>query len=213
MKSQSGQVENSPGKSPATPLGSPRPRPARGGVTQLLERWRRGDQEAFERLIPLVYDELRLVARGQLAAERPDHTLQPTALVHEAYFRMVGRDHPQWKSRSHFFAVSALVMRRVLIDHARGQNRLRRGSDQVRVDLADDQIESPAPHARLLALDEALDRLEREDPRKAQVVQLRFFGGLTLDEVAEVLQIAQVTVVRDWRMARAWLLRELAHGP
>ncbi|MEM7050572.1 MAG: sigma-70 family RNA polymerase sigma factor [Acidobacteriota bacterium] len=186
----------------------PRPVSARG-VTQLLERWRRGEQEAFEALIPLVYDELRLVARRQLVAERPDHTLQPTALVHEAYFRMMGRDHPQWKGRSHFFAVAALVMRRVLIDHARGQNRQRRGNGMVRIDLEDGQLESPQPQAQLLALDDALNRLEREDPRKAQVVQLRYFGGLTLDEVANVLRVAQVTVVRDWRMARAWLLRDL----
>lgn len=188
-------------------LPDPTPNPTQ--VTRLLLRWRDGDENAFDALIPLVYDQLRILARSRLQSERPDHTLQPTALVHEAYVRMLGRDRTRWQSRAHFFAVAALVMRRVLIDHARGHQRQRRGAGAVKVELDEALLPSTQPPADLLALDEALQRLERHDPRKARVVQLRYFGGLTLDEVADVLQVAQVTVVRDWRLARAWLLREL----
>ncbi|MEM7050569.1 MAG: sigma-70 family RNA polymerase sigma factor [Acidobacteriota bacterium] len=183
-----------------------------GQVTRLLRRWRDGDETAFEALVPLVYDELKNLARRQLRRNRRDHTLQPTALVHEAYVRLVLRQRPNSTSRSHFFAIAAIVMRRVLIDHARAHFRQRRGGGAIQVELEEDFLPSdPQRSADLLALDEALDRLEKKDPRKARVVQLRYFGGLILDEVAEVLEVGQSTVVRDWRLARAWLIKEL--GP
>lgn len=182
---------------------------APGPVTRLLARWRDGDQSAYEELIPLVYDEMRRLARGRLGRERSDHTLQPTALVHEAYVKLLGRDHPRWRDRAHFFAVASLVMRRVLIDHARGRHRQRRGGGAVRVELDAARLGVDVPSVDMIALGQALGRLELDDPRKAQVVQLRFFGGLTLEEVADVLEVSPVTVVRDWRLARAWLLREL----
>ncbi|MEM9554967.1 MAG: sigma-70 family RNA polymerase sigma factor [Acidobacteriota bacterium] len=180
-----------------------------GPITELLQRWRYGEDSALDDLMPLVYEELRRLARSRLRAERSDHTLQPTALVHEAYVRLLNAERPSWRSRAHFFAVAALVMRRVLIDHARTRGRQRRGSGAVHVDLDPARVAGfEAPTVDLLALDQVLKRLDARDPRKAQVVQMRFFGGLTLDEVAEVLDISQVTVVRDWRLARAWLLRE-----
>ncbi|MEM7050563.1 MAG: sigma-70 family RNA polymerase sigma factor [Acidobacteriota bacterium] len=179
-------------------------------ITGLLLRWRSGDEEAFEALLPLVYEKLRALARTQLRSERQNHTLQATALVHEAYVRLLGDQTPDWQGRAHFYAVASVVMRRVLIEHARALNRQRRGGGAVQVELQDDLLfTDPAATAELVALDDALGRLEEHDLRKARVVQLRFFGGLTLDEVSEVLRVAPVTVVRDWRMARAWLLKEL----
>ncbi|MEM7050566.1 MAG: sigma-70 family RNA polymerase sigma factor [Acidobacteriota bacterium] len=179
-------------------------------VTGLLQRWRAGDEAALEALVPLVYETLLKMARGQFRRERVDHTLQPTALVHEAYVRLLGPQNPEWEDRTHFFGIAALVMRRVLIDHARSHQSLRRSDGSLKVDFEEAlEVTSPQRTTDLLALDEALDRLERRDPRKARLVQLRFFGGLTLDEVAEILQVSQATVVRDWRLARAWLLTKL----
>ncbi|MCI0433419.1 MAG: sigma-70 family RNA polymerase sigma factor [Gemmatimonadetes bacterium] len=177
-------------------------------VTQLLLDWRRGDRAALDRLIPLVYTELHRVASRQLRSERPDHTLQPTALVHEAYARLIDAD-VEWTDRAHFFAVAARTMRRVLVDHARGRQREKRGGGAICVTLDEGlQVESGDPH-ELLALDAALDRLHALDARKADIVQLHYFGGLTYDAIAEALGISPATVDRDLRMAKAWLHAEL----
>ncbi len=181
-----------------------------GDVTLLLRQWRQGDQRAFERVSELVYDELRRMARGYLAGERSDHTLQPTALVHETYLRLVDHTAMAWEDRRHFFAIAATTMRRILVDHARGQRREKRGGDRPRVSL-DDVGELPAADraAEVVAIDEALGRLAVEDPLKASVVELRFFGGLTNDETAAVLGVSEPTVRRHWRTAKLWLYREL----
>ncbi|MGH7471484.1 MAG: sigma-70 family RNA polymerase sigma factor [Longimicrobiales bacterium] len=177
-------------------------------VTALLLDWRRGDQEALDRLIPLVYAELRHIAARQLRNERPDHTLEATALVHEAYGRLVDAEI-SWQDRAHFFAVAARTMRRVLVDHARAQQRTKRGAGAVRVTLDDKIALDAADPDDILALDRALDALAELDARKAEVVQLHFFGGLTYDHIAEALGISAATVDRDLRMARAWLFRAL----
>ncbi len=181
-----------------------------GEVTLLLRQWREGDQRAFEQLSELVYDELRRMARGYLAGERPDHTLQPTALVHETYLRLVDHNAMAWEDRRHFFAIAATTMRRILVDHARGQRREKRGGDRPKVSL-DDVGELPAADraAEVVAIDEALERLAIEDQLKASVVELRFFAGLTNDEAAAVLGLSEKTVRRHWRMAKVWLHREL----
>ena len=181
-----------------------------GEVTLLLRQWREGDQRAFERLSELVYDELRRMARGYLAGERSDHTLQPTALVHETYLRLVDHNAMAWEDRRHFFAIAATTMRRILVDHARGQRREKRGGDRPKVSL-DDVGELPAADraAEVVAIDEALERLAGEDQLKASVVELRFFAGLTNDETAAVLGLSEKTVRRHWRMAKVWLHREL----
>jgi RNA polymerase sigma factor (TIGR02999 family) len=177
-------------------------------VTQLLFEWRQGDAEALDRLVPLVYAELRRVASRQLRSERSDHTLQPTALVHEAYARLVDAE-VAWTDRTHFFAIAARTMRRVLVDHARGLQREKRGGGAVRVTLDENlEVEAGTPD-EMLALDAALDRLQEIDARKADVVQLHYFGGLTYDQIAEALGISAATVDRDLRMAKAWLHAEL----
>jgi RNA polymerase sigma factor (TIGR02999 family) len=178
-------------------------------VTQLLLEWRRGERDALDRLVPLVYTELRRMASRELRSERPDHTLQPTALVHEAYTRLVNAQVP-WADRAHFFAVAARTMQHVLVDHARGRQSEKRGGGAVRVTL-DEGVEMKVfDPDEMLALDAALDRLHKMDARKAEVVQLHFFGGLTYDEIAEVLSISAATVDRDLRMAKAWLHAELS---
>jgi RNA polymerase sigma factor (TIGR02999 family) len=177
-------------------------------VSQLLLRWKGGDERAFQQLLPVVYEELKRLARRQLRGEAPGHTLQTTALVHEAYLRLVGAD-VGWEGRGHFFAVAAQVMRRVLVDHARNRGRAKRGGGRVAVPLQDELAAAPGRTPDLLALDEALERLSALDRRKAQVVELLYFGGLNYDEVAETLQISPATVHRDLRMAKAWLYREL----
>jgi RNA polymerase sigma factor (TIGR02999 family) len=177
-------------------------------VTELLLDWRRGDNDALDQLVPIIYDELRRMAARQLRSERSDHTLQPTALVHEAYGRLIGADIT-WNDRAHFFAVAARTMRRVLVDHARAVNRDKRGGGIVRVTLDENAAVSATDPSDVLALDEALERLALMDPRKAEVVQLHFFGGLTYDEIAEALGISAATVDRDLRMARAWLFHAL----
>lgn len=183
-----------------------------GAVTEALRAWRRGDAAAEERLFHLVYGELRRLARRFLGGERRDHTLQPTALVHEVYLRLVDQQAVDWRSRSHFFSISARVMRRILVDHARARQRIKRGRDVERVpldDLTDLVFERPDD---LVALDEALTTLAEMDPWKAEVVELRYFGGFTARETAEILGVSEPTVRRHWRTARAWLYREVAAG-
>jgi len=174
-------------------------------VTRLLRAWSAGDPAAFEELFPLVYDELRRTARRFLAGERPGHTLQPTALVHEAYFRLVDQNRVEWQERAHFYSIAARSMRRILVDHARGRASQKRGRDHTRVPLEDaPQVAQHRP-ADLVALDDALFSLAEVDPEKAAIVELRFFIGLSLDETAEVLGTSRATVVRHWRIAKAWL--------
>ncbi|MEO1366815.1 MAG: sigma-70 family RNA polymerase sigma factor [Acidobacteriota bacterium] len=179
-------------------------------LTQVLGRWNAGDAEAASRLLPLVYDELRRLAGGHLRKERDDHTLQPTALVHEAFVRLAERMHADWNDRAHFYAVAAKVMRQILVDHARRHAATKRGGDAVKVPLEDLQLAGGGRAAHLLALDEALGRLRTMDARKAQIIELRYFGGLTIDECAEVLEVSTPTVVNDTRKARAWLFKELS---
>ena len=178
-------------------------------VTSLLLSWGGGDRGALDRLVPLVYTELRRVAHHRMQAERRDQALQTTALVHEAYLRLIDVTRVQWKDRAHFFAVSAQMMRRVLIDAARERDALKRGGGAVRVAFDEARAGTPGLSVDLLALDEALEALATFDPRKARVVELRYFGGLTVDETAAVVGVSVETVMRDWRMARLWLLRAL----
>ncbi len=178
-------------------------------VTRLLKEWANGDGPALEALTPLVYAELRRLAGAYLRSEGPGHPLQPTALVHEAFLRLVGHA-PECENRSHFYGVAAHVMRRILIDHARTRRAVKRGGQFVHLSLKDDLVLSHEQEPDLEALDEALERLGAADPRKARVVELRFFGGLSVEESAEVLNVSEVTVRRDWQFAKTWLLRELS---
>jgi len=178
------------------------------GVTTLLRAWSRGDQGAFEQLTPLVYDELRRRARQYLRAERPNHTLRPTALVHEVYLRLAGLDQVDWQDRAHFFALAARQMRRILVDSARARKYQKHGGGTVNVTF-DEAFAVAARHPDLVALDDALSALTAQDERKARVVELRFFGGLTNEEIAAELGISTDTVTRDWQMAKLWLHREL----
>jgi len=181
-------------------------------VTELLVAWAAGDEGSLERLTPLVYDELRRLARRHLAPERGD-TLQPTALVHEAYLRLIDQRSVNWQNRAHFYAIAARLMRRILIDHARRRVAERRGGGAIHMTLDEAVAVSMARSAELLALDEALGELATVDPRKSRVVELRFFGGLSVQETAEVLGVSEVTVMRDWRTARAWLHRGITTDP
>jgi RNA polymerase sigma-70 factor (ECF subfamily) len=178
-------------------------------VTQLLTNWSHGDQASFEKLIPLVYEELRHLAHRYMEGQRPDHTLQTTALVNEAYLRLADQSKPNFTNRSHFFAVAAKAMRQILVDHAKAQQRQKRGGGASKVELDEAALISPEQTEAILDVDEALEKLAMVDSRKAQVVELRYFGGLNQDEIAEVLKISIVTVRRDWVFARAWLYREL----
>jgi RNA polymerase sigma factor (TIGR02999 family) len=180
-------------------------------VSSLLRAWSDGDQNALDKLAPIVYDELRRLARYYLNRERSGHSLQATALVNEAYLRLVDYKRMQWENRAHFFAVSAQLMRRILVDHARRHN-LKRGGAIQHVALEDTATVGGGRAENLVALDDALQALARMDARKARVVELRFFGGLSVEETAEVLQISPVTVMRDWSTARAWLYREMGGG-
>jgi RNA polymerase sigma-70 factor (ECF subfamily) len=182
---------------------------ARDNVSMVLEEMKRGDVRAADKLLPLVYDEFRALARHYLAQERANHTLQPTALVHEAYMKLVDQTRVDWQGRSHFFAVAAQAMRRILVDHARSRQREKRGGGRARVMLDDDVALSPQKDEDVLALDEALQRLAKMDPRQAKVVELRFFGGMSVEEVAQALGVSKRTVEGDWTFARAWLSREL----
>ncbi|HKR63692.1 MAG TPA: ECF-type sigma factor [Thermoanaerobaculia bacterium] len=178
-------------------------------MTGLLLAWRSGDESALERLIPLVYPELRRVARRCLRGERAANTLDTTALVHEAYLRLRGVERIDWRDRVHFFAVIARLMRRVLVDEARRRCNQKRGGAFTRVSFAEAEAEAKAPEVNLLALDDALQRLAHFSPRKGQVVEMRFFGGLTIDETAEALGISVDIVKREWRTAKLWLLQDL----
>lgn len=184
-------------------------RSASEDVTGLLRAWSRGDPDAAERLVPLVYDELRRQAARYLRRERRDHTLRPTALVHEAYLRLVDQRNAVWKNRAQFFAVAAQVMRRILVDHARGHRADKRGGSCCRVSLDEGLAVREPRDLDLVDLEEALVELSTLDPRKARMVELRFFGGLRLEDTAEVLGVSPATVTREWRMAKAWLYRRL----
>jgi RNA polymerase sigma-70 factor, ECF subfamily len=181
-------------------------------VTQLLRAWEAGDTSALDSLTPLVYDELHRIARRHMSRESGGHTLQATALIHEVYLRLVDLKGVHWRDRAHFFAICARLMRRILIDFARSRESLKRGGDNLRVTLGEDSATLEQAPAQLLVLDRALSKLSQVDPRKGNVVELRFFGGLTVKETAEVLQVSSDTVMRDWTMARAWLLREMDGG-
>src|SRR5918992_2034177 len=181
------------------------------GVTQLLIDWGRGDQAALDKLMPLVYAELRRLAGNYLRRERANHTLQPTALVNEAYMRLVDQRNARWQNRAQFFGVAAQLMRRILVDHARlHQAQKRGGSDQQRLSLTDADRLAEKPDIDLLALHEALNELSEVDPQQGRIVELKFFGGLSIEETAEVLGIGHATVERDWKMARAWLRIKLS---
>jgi RNA polymerase sigma-70 factor (ECF subfamily) len=178
-------------------------------VTQLLAEWSRGDRSALDRLMPLVYDELRRLARHYLSRERPGHTLQTTALVNEAYLRLVDQK-ATWQSRSHFFGIAAELMRRILVDHARSHQYSKRGGGAQKISLNEAVLMARERSSDLVALDEALTNLAAFDPRKARVVELRFFGGLNVEETAEMLEVSTNTVKRDWTTARAWLYNAIS---
>lgn len=179
-------------------------------ITQLLHRWREGDTAAFDDVIEYVYKDLKRRANAYLRRERQDHTLQPTGLVHEAFIKLVDKREIEWQDRNHFLAVAALAMRRILVDHARGRNREKRGGQFEDIPLEDaGPAAASLPSIDLIALDEALNKLAAFDERQAKIVELKYFGGMTLEETASILNISEVTVKRDWQIARAWLRNEL----
>ncbi len=179
-------------------------------VTQLLVNWRNGDETALDQLMPIIYDELHRLAKRYMSRERRNHTLQTTALVNEAYLRLVGQGQAEWQNRAHFFGVAAQVMRHVLVDHARSRQYAKRGGEAQQVTLDDNLAISHEDQIEVLALDEALNRLAALDERKGRIVELRYFGGLSVEETAEVLELSAITVKRDWLKAKAWLYRELS---
>jgi RNA polymerase sigma-70 factor (ECF subfamily) len=182
-----------------------------GEVSELLRAWSDGDQSALDKLTPIVYGELHRMARRHMKGERPGHSLQATALVNEAYLRLVDHERMQWQNRAHFFAVSAQLMRRILVDRARRHN-LKRGGGVQHISLDEAAVVSGSEPTDLVALDDAMNALAVINPRKVQVVEMRFFGGLSVEETAEVLKVSPVTVMRDWSAAKAWLYRELRGG-
>jgi RNA polymerase sigma factor (TIGR02999 family) len=184
--------------------------PARKDITLLLNKAAEGDRQAAEELIPLVYEQLRIMAVRRLRHERPDHTLQATALVHEAYMKLAGQREVRWQNRAQFFAVASQAMRRILVDYARTQARAKRGGKQVRVTLDEVSIPSPRISEEILAVDESLKRLEKFDRRLSRIVELRYFSGLTTEEAAEALGVSPKTITREWNIAKAWLLAELS---
>ena len=179
--------------------------PTADEVGQLLEDWSKGDQQAFDQLLPLIYNELRRLAHSFLNRERSGHTLQTTALVHEAYLKLIDQKDTRWQNRSHFFAIASQAMRRILIDSARSRAALKRGGPQTDLSLDDAPELSLEPDTRLLALNEALERLSEKDPGQGKIVELRYFGGLTIEQTAEVMKSSPATIKREWAMARAWL--------
>jgi len=187
--------------------------PLRGQVTELLLAWSQGDEDAAGRLIPLVYDELRTRAAAALRPERPDHTLTPTALVHEAYLRLVDQRLPQFENRKHFYGVAARVMRQVLVDHARSRKAAKRNAGRQALPLDENLPVTDERAADLMALDDALAALAGVDPEKARLVELRYFTGLTIEDTAEMLGVSPATVKREWALARAWLHREISGAP
>ena len=180
-------------------------------VTRLLQAWKAGDEGALERLMPLVYDELHRLARRYMAAEQTGHPLQTTALVHEVYLRLVDANTIDWQNRAHFYAICSRLMRRILIDFARSRNYQKRGPNFAHIQLEEAATISATVGSELLAVDEALKQLATIDTRKGEVVEMRFFGGLTVEEIAAALSVSPETVMRDWKLAKAWLLRELSH--
>jgi len=179
-------------------------------ITQMLREWSDGNQEALDNLLPLVYDELHRQAARYLRKERPGHTLQTTALIHEAYLKLINRRDVNWESRTHFFAVAAQAMRRILVDYAKAKHREKRGGDNIKLSLEEAMlVAAKEKGVDLIALDEALNKLNLLDEQQARVVELRYFSGLSLEETAEVLRVSRATVARDWEAARAWLHREL----
>jgi len=178
-------------------------------VTELLVAWKEGSEQALDDLVPFVYKELHRLAKNQLRKERPGHSLQPTALTHEAFVRLYGFRQVNWQDRAHFFAVSAQVMRHVLVEHARKRRAIKRGGHDIRVSLTEARAAVAAVDIDIIALNEALEHLEAEDPRQCRVVELRYFGGLNEEEIAEVLGMSRATVSRDWSVAKLWLRREL----
>jgi RNA polymerase sigma factor (TIGR02999 family) len=183
------------------------------GVTELLQQWGGGRREALDQLLPVIYGELRRLAASYLRRERANHTLQATALVHEAFLKLVDQRDVRWQNRAHFFGIAAQMMRRILVDHARAHGASKRGAGERPVSFDEALVVAPAFDVDLLALDEALTRLAAIDPQQCRVVELRFFGGLTIEETAEVLHISPATVGREWTLARAWLYAELARPP
>ena len=179
-------------------------------VTQMLLDWSEGDREALDKLIPIVYSELRLRAARYLRRERPGHTLQTTALIHETYLRLVEQKQVRWQNRAHFFGIAAQLMRRILVDHARQRDAAKRGGADLRLTLDDAMAAAPGRDVNLMALDETLTRLAEIDPRQSRVVELRYFSGLSIEETAEVLGVSPATVKLDWSMAKAWLRREMS---
>jgi RNA polymerase sigma factor (TIGR02999 family) len=178
-------------------------------VTDLLTRWRAGDREALDVLIPLVYEELRRLARYYLRQERSDHTLQSTALVHEAYVRLAGQNPPEWQSRAHFFGVAARLMRQILVDHARANHAAKRGGNSLTLSLNEAVAGSKGKELDILALDDALNNLAQFNPQQSHIVELRFFSGLSIEDTSKVLGVSPATVKRNWTTARAWLFREM----
>jgi len=181
-------------------------------VTNLLTRWSNGDDAAVAELTPLVYEELRRIAHRHMGGQRPDHTLQTTALVNEAYLRLADQTNPSWQNRAHFFAVAARAMRQIVVSYARSQRAEKRGGGALRIELDEAALVSPEESKQIVDLHEALETLATLDSRKAQVVELKYFGGLNYDEMAEVLKISPVTVRRDWRFAKAWLYTQLQNA-
>jgi len=187
--------------------------PRSSEITALLVDWSKGDKTALDKLFPLVERELHRLAHSYMRKENPDHTLQTTALVNEAYLRLVDQRNTRWQNRAHFFGIAAQIMRRILMNYARDRARLKRGGDAIQVSLSEGDVVSGTKASELLALDEALERLSAIDERKSKVVEFRYFGGLSVEETAEVLKISTITVTRDWNMAKAWLAREIRREP
>jgi RNA polymerase sigma-70 factor, ECF subfamily len=183
--------------------------PSTQQVTQLLVAWREGDAAAFDRLMPMVYDELRRLARRYMKRAPAGQTLQTTALVHEAYLRLAGQEGVRWQNRAHFFAVCSQVMRGLLVDRARSRHAIKRGGGSPHVELDEALAQSAVRDESLLALDQALERLSELDPRKTRIVEMRYFGGMSVEETAEVLNVSPITIKREWSKARAWLYREM----
>jgi RNA polymerase sigma factor (TIGR02999 family) len=179
-------------------------------ITNLLIDWSNGDQAALEKLLPLVERELHRLAHNYMRRENPNHTLQTTALMNEAYLKLVDQKKTHWQNRAHFFGIAAQIMRRILLNYARDQHRKKRGGNAVQISLSDVSVVYLEKAAELIALDEALERLFKFDERKGRVVELKYFGGLEVDEIAEVLKISPITVLRDWKFAKSWLYREIA---
>ena len=181
-------------------------------ITALLVDWNNGDKSAIDRLLPLVERELHRLAHSYMRREDPDHTLQTTALINETYLRLIDQRKVQWQNRAHFFGIAAQIMRRILLNYARDQNRMKRGGKTIHVSLSEAMVMPAEKDRELIALNDALTRLEAIDERKSKVVELRYFGGLTVPEVAEVLKVSEITVMRDWAFAKAWLSREMQNG-